>query len=135
MSRAELWAALGEAADVVQAAVAEYERAPTPQTRNAMEAAFHEYVQCLRPMIGDAESFRYEATSATYQNATVRVEQSNARLNTLPSLDEAERTLRRRLLEEKEAAGKAFGDARATLDAALKRALAHDNEPDETQGT
>ena len=107
MSRA-LWDALGKAADAVPAAVDEYERAPTPQTRDAMDAALHEYVQRLRPVIGDAEAFRYEASSATYQNATDRVEQLNARLSTLPSMDETDRTRRRRLLEEREVAGKAF---------------------------
>ena len=118
----------------MSAVVEEYERTPTPQTRDIMDVALHEYVQRLRPLVGDTEAFRYEASSATYQNATVRVEQLNVRLSTLSSLDEADRTLQLRLLEEKEAAGKAFGDARATLDAALKRALVHDNEPDETQG-
>ena len=47
MSRAELWAALADATDAVQAATDAYERAPTPQTREAMDAAFHEYVQRL----------------------------------------------------------------------------------------
>lgn len=131
MSRAELWAALREATDAVPVAVDEYERAPTPQSRNAMDAALHEYVQCLRPVIGDVEAFRYEASSATYQNVTVRVEELNARLSTLPSVEEVDRTLRQRLLEEREAARKAFVVARATLDAALKRAIARDAEPDE----
>ena len=134
MSRAELWAALREAADAVPAAVDEYERAPTTETRNAMDAALHEYVQRLRPVIGDAEAFCYEASSATYQNATVRLEELNARLSTLPSVEETDRTLRRRFLEEREAARKAFVEARATLDAALKRAIARDNEPDEKGG-
>ena len=117
------------------AAVDAYERAPTSETRDAMDAALYEYVQRLRPVIGDAEAFRYEASSSTYQNATDRVEQLNERLSTLPSMDEADSTLRRRLLEEREAARKAFAGARAILEVALKRAFAHDDEPDEKGGT
>ena len=122
---ADLCKALGEATDALPAAVDAYERAPTSHTRDVMDAALHEYVQRLCPVIGDVEAFRYEARSATYQNATDRVEQLNARLSTLPSMDEADRTLRRRLLEEREVAGKAFERARAALEAALERALAH----------
>ncbi len=127
---ADLWKALGEATDALPAAVDAYERAPTSQTRDVMDAALHEYVQRLCPVIGDVEAFRYEASSATYQNATDRVGQLNARLSTLPSLDEADRTLRRRLLEEREAARQAFAGARATLGAALKKVKARDTEPD-----
>ena len=61
MSRADLWAALGEAGDAIQAAVDAHEREATPQTRAAVKAAFEEYVQRLTPVIGTAETFKYEA--------------------------------------------------------------------------
>ncbi len=59
MSRAELWAALAGAADAVQAAVDEYERAPTPQRRAVRDAAFREYVRRLPHLIGNLEASRY----------------------------------------------------------------------------
>ncbi len=62
MSRAELWKALGEATDAVQAAGDEYTRASTPQARAAMDAAFREYVGRLTPVIGTAAASRYEAS-------------------------------------------------------------------------
>ena len=107
MSRA-LWEALGEAVDACEAANDEYAHAPTPETRAAMAAAAREYAQRLYPLIGEVEAFRYEASLATY-------------LAALGHKDEA-------------AAGKDFAGARVTLDAALERAIAHDNEPDEKGG-
>ncbi len=63
-----------------------------------------------------------------------RVEALNATLSVLPSMDDADRTLSQQLSEEQAAAGEAFERARAALDAALERALAHDNERDEKGG-
>ena len=134
MSRAELWSALADATDAVQAATDAYERAPTPQTREAMDAAFHEYVQRLIPVIGTAKAFEYQAGLATFEDAIERLEKLNATLSVLPSIDEADRTLQQTLTEEQAAAGKAFEVARVALDAELQRARALDNEPDEKGG-
>ena len=112
MSRAELWKALTDATDAVQAAGDEYTRASTPQALAAVNAAFHEYVQRLYPVIGHAEAFRYEASLATYQKA---IEHAASE-------------------DEEQAAERAFEAAQAALDAALERARAHDNEPDEKGG-
>ena len=134
MSRAELWKDLGEATDAVQAAGDEYTRASTPQARAAMDAAFREYVRRLTPVIGTAAASRYEASLASYEAVLDRVEALTATLSVLPSIDEADRTLSQQLTEEQAAAGEAFEGARAALDAALERALAHDNERDEKGG-
>ena len=134
MLRAELWAALREATDAVQAAGDDYTRASTPQARAAMAAAFREYVRRLTPVIGTAAASRYEASLASYEEVLDRVEALNATLSVLPSMDDADRTLSQQLTEEQAAAGEAFEGARAALDAALERALAHDNERDEKGG-
>jgi len=134
MSRAELWAALGEAADTVQAAVNEFERAPTPQTRAVRDAAFREYVRRLPHVIGNAEASRYEASWVAYQTATGRLEQLTARLSLLPSMDATDRQLQQHLTDEQAAARKAFEVATTALDSALERARVHDNEPDEKGG-
>ena len=126
MSRAELWKALADATDAVQAAGDEYTRASTPQARAAMDAAFREYVRRLTPVIGTAAASSYEASLASYEEVLDRVEALNATLSVLPSMDDADRTLSQQLSEEQAAGGEAFERARAALDAALERALAHD---------
>ena len=131
MSRADLWAALGKATDAVQAAGDKYTRAPTPQARAAMDEAFREYVRRLTPVIGRVEASRFEASLATYEEVLDRVEALSATFSVLPSPDDADRALRQQLTEEQAAAGEAFEGARATLDAALEKAFALDNEPDE----
>ena len=73
MTRAALWTGLGEAADVVQAAVDEYERKPTPQRRAVRDAAFREYVRRLPHVIGTAEASTYEASWVAYQEAPIRM--------------------------------------------------------------
>ena len=99
-----------------------------------MHAAVNEYVQRLSPVIGQVEAFRYEASLRTHQNAIDRVATLNSRLSALPAMDNADRKLLQQLTEEQAAAGKAFEAARVALDAALKRAKARDNEPDEKGG-
>ncbi len=132
--RAELWEALAESADAIQAAGDEHRRAPTPQTREAAETALDEYVKRLSPVIGQVAAFRYEASLRAFQDAIDRVETLNATLNTAPSVDDADTKLWQQLDKEKARAGRAFKAAEATLDAALERAKARDNEPDETGG-
>ena len=134
MSRAELWKALGEAADAVQAAVNKYDRAPTPQTRAVRDAAFRAYVRRLPLVVGNAEAGRYEVRWVAYQEATERVEQLTARLSLLPSMDATDRQLRQQLADEQAAARKAFEVATIALGAALQRARRLDTEPDEIQG-
>ncbi len=131
MLRAALWAALSEATDAVQAAGDAYTRAAIPHARAAMDAAFREYVRRLTPVIGQVEASRYEASLAAYEKVLDRVEALTATLSVLPSIDEADRTLSRQLTKKQAAAAKAFEGASAALDAALDRAFARDNEPDE----
>ena len=108
MSRAELWAALSEATDAVQAAYAEYIREPTPPARAAMEAAEREYAQRLYPLIGQVAAFKYEAGLATYQAAIGTEHEAEAR--------------------------DVFEGAWVALLAALEEARARDTEPDENGG-
>ena len=65
MSRAELWRALDEATDAVQAANDTFGRAPSPQTRAALTTAFHAYARCLSPVVGHAAALKYEASWMT----------------------------------------------------------------------
>ncbi len=134
MLRAALWAALSEATDAVQAAGDAYTRASTPHARAAMDAAFREYVRRLTPVVGQVEASKYEASLATYEAVLDRVEALTATLADLSSIDEADRTLSRQLIEEQAEAGEVFERARVALDAALERALAHDNERDKKGG-
>ena len=108
MSRAALWAALGEATDAVQAAYDECAREPTPAARAALAAAEREYAQRLYPVIGQVVAFTYEAGLATYQAA-------------IGNDDEA-------------AARDVMEVAQVAVLAALERAMALDNEPDEKGG-
>ena len=108
MSRAKLWRALVEANDASQAANDAFEQAPSPETRAALTAAFHAYATCLYPLIGDAEAFAYESSLTTYDGA-------------IGTEDEA-------------AARDVFEAARVRLTEAVDRAIALDNEPDETGG-
>ncbi len=126
--------ALADATDAVQAAVDDYAREATLQARTAVHAAVNDYVQRLSPVIGQVEAFKYEASLRTHQNAIDRVETLNSRLSALPFFDNADRKLLRQVSEEQAAAGKAFEAARVALGAALERAQARDNEPDEKGG-
>ena len=128
MSRAALWQALAGATDAVQAAGDEYAHAPTPQARAAMDAAFREYVRRVTPVIGQVEASRYEASLAAYEKVLDRVEALTATFSVLPSMDEADRTLRQQLTDDQAAAGTAFEGASTALDAALERAFAHDEK-------
>ncbi len=134
MSRDELWRGLVEAADAAQDAVEAFKRAPTPQTRTAAEAACHDYVLRLAPVIGEVAAFRYEATIHAFEDAVDRLDAANATLAGLASLDEADRTLVCRLTDEVATAQSTVDAAEADLADALQRARAHDNEPDETGG-
>ena len=109
LSRAKLWRALAEANDASQAANDEFERAPSAQTRAALTAAFHAYAECLYPVVGHAEAFAYESSLTAYDAA-------------IGTEDEA-------------AAREIFEGARVRLAVAADRAIALDNEPDETGGT
>ncbi len=108
MSRAKLWRALAEANDASQAANDAFERAPSPETRAALTAAFHAYATCLYPLIGHAEAFAYESSLTTYDAA-------------IGTEDEA-------------AARDVFEAARVRLAEAVDRAIALDNEPNEQGG-
>ena len=119
-----------EAADAAQDAVEAFKRAPTPQTRTAAEAACHDYVLRLAPVIGEVAAFRYEATIRAFQNAVDRLDATNATLAGLAFLDEADRTLVRRLSDDVATAQSALDAAEVDLAEALERAVAHDNEPD-----
>ncbi len=134
MSREAVWKALADATDAVQAAVDDYAREATLQARTAVNAAVNDYVQRLSPVIGQVEAFRYEASLRTHQDAIDRLETLNSTLSALSSMDNADRKLLRQLTEEQAAAGKAFKAARVALDAALQRAKARDNAPDEKGG-
>ena len=134
MSRAELWAALAEATDAVQAAVEEYGRAPTPRARAARDAVFREYVKRLSPLIGQAEALAFEVSLHAYQALVARVEQLHATLRSGASLDVADRTLMQQLVGERAEAGKTFEAAMAALSAVLERSRARDSEPDEKSG-
>ena len=127
MSRAELWKALDEATDAVQAAGKDHAREATPQTREASDAAVREYVKRLIPVVGQVEALRYEASAAAYQQAIDRLAALHSKLLVLPSMDDADRKLVRQLTEDQAAAGKAFEAARVALDAALEKAAAYDN--------
>ena len=134
MSRVELWRSLTEAATAVQAAVDDYERIPTPQTRTCRDTAFQEYVRRLPLVVGNAEAGRYKARWVAYQEATQRVEQLTARLGLLPSMDATDRQLQQQLTDEQATAGKAFEAATVALETALQRALVLDNRPDAKSG-
>ena len=108
MSRAELWKALADATDAVEAAYDECAREPTPAARAALAAAEREYAQRLYPVIGQVAAFTYEAGLVTYQAA-------------IGTEDEA-------------AAREVFEVAQVALLAALERAMALNNEPDEKGG-
>ena len=134
MSREAVWKALADATDAVQAAVDDYAREATLQARRAVNVAVYDYVRRLSPVIGQVEAFRFEASLRTHQDAIDRLETLNSTLSALSSMDNADRKLLRQLTEEQAAAGKAFKAARIALDAALQRAKARDNAPDEKGG-
>ena len=134
MSREAVWKALADATDAVQAAVDDYAREATLQARRAVNVAVYDYVRRLSPVIGQVEAFRFEASLRTHQDAIDRLETLNSTLSALSSMDNADRKLLRQLTEEQAAAGKAFKAARVALDAALQRAKARDNAPDEKGG-
>ncbi len=134
MEREERWKALADATDAVQAAVDDYAREATLQARRAVNVAVYDYVQRLSPVIGQVEAFKFEASLRTHQDAIDRVQTLNSALSALPAMDNADRKLLQQLTEEQAAAGKAFEAARVALSAALERAKARDNEPDEKGG-
>ena len=125
MTRETLWTALAEATTAVQTAVNAHASASTPQTREAMDAAFRGYVHRLPLVIGNAEASKYEAGLIAYQ---ARAEQLKAKLSLLPSLDDADRQRRQQLTDDLASAETAFDAVRVALGAALERARALDNE-------
>ena len=106
----------------------------TSSAHQPTDAAFRAYVRRLPLAIGNAEAGRYEARCVAYQEATERLEQLTARLSLLPSVDATDRQLQQHLADEQATARKAFEVATIGLDAALQRARAQDNEPDEKGG-
>ena len=131
MTRETLWTGLSESADVVQAAVDEYEQTSTAEARAARDVAFRQYVRRLPLVIGNAEAGRYEARWTAYEEATQRVEQLTARLNLLPSRDATDRQHQQQFTDERAAAETAFEAATVALGVALERARALDTKPDE----
>ena len=74
-------------------------------------------------------------SARTFFEAVDREEQLTATLSAAPSVDDADRTLLRRLNEEQAAALRAFMAAADTMQDALDKAKARDFEPDEKGGT
>ena len=134
MTREALWVGLSEVAEVVQAAVDEYEHTSTAQQRAVRDAAFQQYVRRLPLVIGNAEAAKYEARWSAYEEATQRVEQLTARLSLLPSKDATDRQLQQQFTEEQAAARTAFEAATVALGVALERARALDTKPVEKGG-
>ncbi len=79
-SRMVLWTALSDAADDAKVASAVYARVPTPETREAMMLAEHDYAAALYPVVGSAVGFRYEATLADVIEATGSEDEAAAQL-------------------------------------------------------
>ncbi len=92
-----------------------------------MDAACHDYVQRLAPVIGEVAAFRYEASIRAFQDAVDRLDATNATLARLPSLDEADRILVTRLTDELATAQSAVDAVEGDLAGALDRARARDD--------
>ena len=85
-------------------------------------------------MIGEARAFSYHASLRAVLGATERLASLTATLSAAPSMDDADVQLLQHLSEEQAVALKALESAEADLADALDRAVALDNEPDETGG-
>ena len=103
-----------------------------------MVAAFREYVERLPFMVGQVEASKFEASLRLFQETVDQLEQLHATLTAKFAVndvvDDADVAFFEQLVAKRRAAGKAFAAAQATLHAALERAMAHDNEPDEKGG-
>ncbi len=134
MGREALWKELAAASDAVHAAVNDWTREQTPQTRATVDAATREYVNHLPRIVGRAVAQRYAQRLREYREAADRFDALRATLNAAPSVDTADAELLRHVAEEESASGRAYEAAVAAVMAALDSARAHDHEPDEKGG-
>ncbi len=102
--------------------------------RATVDAATREYVNQLPRIIGRAVAQRYARRLPEYREAADRFDALRATLNAAPSVDTADAELLLHVAEEESASGRAYEAAAAALMAALDRARALDQEPDEQGG-
>ena len=133
MKREELWKALAEATDVVKAAEAQLDREATRQTRDAWYEADREYRLRLALVIGIQPVQRYAKRVRAYLEAIDRTARFGATMSTRTA-DDADVTFMEGLAGEQFAAQEAWKRAAAVVVAAVERAKARDNEPDEKGG-
>ena len=133
MKREERWKALAEATDVMQAAEAQLEREATRQTRDAWQEADRVYQLRLVLVIGLQPVQMYAKRVQAYLEAIDRAVRLNATMSRRTA-DDADVTFMEGLAGEQIAAQKAWKIAVAEVVAAVERARAHDNEPDEKGG-
>ena len=128
MEREVLWKELAAASGAVHAAVNDWTREQTPH------AATRAYVNQLRRIIDPAVAQRYAHRLREYREAADRFDAFRATLNAAPSVDAADAELLLHVAEEESASGRAYEAAAAAVMAALDRARALDQEPDEHGG-
>ena len=112
MKREERWKAFAEAHEAVKAAMAQLDTAPSRQTRDGAREADRVYQLCLAKVIGLQPVMRYGRQVQAYLEGVDRDAES------------AEITFLRGALKI----------AAAEVEAAVERARARDNEPDEKGG-
>ena len=143
MKRAELWMALVDASEVLQAASAAARREPTPATCMQADAAIPAFLDCLPPLIGHKAAFRFEASWRAFKNAREQQEQLTAAIAARPLIDmeAADAGLMRHVQRELDDTHQAFEHVSAETQAALHEAQARDRrhagderaDPDERQ--
>ena len=131
--REAVWKELAAASEAVHAAVNDWTREQTPHARATVDAATRAYVNQLPRIIDPAVAQRYAHRLREYREAADRFDALRATLNAAPSVDAADAELLLQVAEES-ASGRAYEAAAAAVMAALDRARALDQEPDEQGG-
>jgi hypothetical protein len=127
--RDELWKALTDASDAVDAAFDAYKNAETPANRLKAQKAGREYANCLAPVIGKDSAFRYEAALQNHTDAVDRHTRFIATLAGRPgTIDESEATMLRLLQEESHAAGKVLDEVMTAIQRELVEAAERDEQ-------
>jgi DNA-binding GntR family transcriptional regulator len=127
--RDELWKALTDASDAVDAAFDAYKNAETPANRFKAQKAGREYANCLAPVIGNDSAFRYEAALQNHTDAVDRHTRFMATLAGRPgTIDESEATMLRLLQEESDAAGRVLDEVITAIQRELVEAAERDEQ-------
>jgi hypothetical protein len=128
--RRALWVAHKAASDQMMAALDDFEQESTPGKRADTHAAIRQFIESLRPLIGDEPAARYEASWQRFEEAAARTEQLHATMSGRRHLDPTDVAMMNEVEHEAVDSGQAFEREQIAVQALLDEVWERDQEPD-----